>query len=139
MLAGEADDSGAIVIINRGLLPFGTPLGFDGMWNNSKICDGLEAVASRAKGPTTQKRRLPRSKASPSRSPMNIAAEPEPMKRLRGCSKKAVAAFVLTWCVRLLPTVPRPVAGLYGSPMPERRRRRVLLNVQEERKTREAG
>jgi len=25
---------------------------------------------------------------------MNIAAEPEPMKRFRGCSKKAVAALV---------------------------------------------
>src|SRR5947208_16253100 len=61
------------------------------------------------------------------------------MKRLRGRSKKAVAEGTVTWCVRLLPSVPRPVAGWYGSPIPESSRRRVLLNVQEARKTREAG
>src|SRR6516162_3674803 len=57
------------------------------------------------------------------------------MKRLRGRSKKAVAEGTVTWCVRLLPTVPRPVPGSYGSPMPESSRRRVLLNVQEARNT----
>src|SRR5207237_242135 len=96
--------------------------------------DGLKSVATRSEVAATNKAQRRTIQIVAVIIAQQKSGRARAHEAVKGSIKKAVAEGTVTWCVRLLPSVPRPVAGWYGSPIPESSRRRVLLNVQEARK-----